>query len=569
MLIERSYDFGKTWHVYRYFAHNCAESFPGVPQRHPQNLTDVICESRYSGVEPASFGEVIYRVLLPSVRIDNPYSKQVQNLLKMTNLRINFTKLHTLGDDLLDKREEIQEKYYYGITDMVVRGSCSCYGHASRCLSMPGVDPKPDMVYGRCECTHNTKGRNCEKCEDFFNDLPWSPAVGKQTNACKKCNCNNHATSCHFDPAVYDASGKVSGGVCDGCIHNTMGTHCEQCKPFYYRDPERSLQDPEVCRSCDCDPVGSTDGGICDSNTDPINSLLAGSCHCKTNVEGRRCDVCKNGFWNFTKDNPDGCQPCTCNTEGTINNQGCNILSGECTCKRYVTGRDCNQCLPEYYGLSEKQDGCEPCDCDPGGAFDNNCDVISGQCKCRENLTGRRCNVPKQQHFVASLEFFTYEAELSKGSPTCQVVIREPYRDGRPNTWGGLGFMKVPENAYIEFDNIDNIRTSMEYDVEIRYEPKLPGDWEDVGITLIRPGPTDPNGPCAHVTENDDYRKVSLPSNARRVPADFPFCLEGGQTYTIRLDFNRYKYNQDTPTASVLIDSVSTFFVPLYCKYIV
>lgn len=197
MLVERSYDFGKTWHVYRYFAYNCHESFPGIPTV-SHNITDVICDSRYSSVEPSKHGEVIYRVLPPNMNIANPYADHVQNVLRVTNLRINFTKLHSLGDTLLDDRDEIQEKYYYAISNMIVRGSCSCYGHASRCLPLDGVETNfPDMVHGKCECTHNTKGLNCEQCEDFYNDLPWNPAFGKQTNACKrKCKI--------FDPFFFE-----------------------------------------------------------------------------------------------------------------------------------------------------------------------------------------------------------------------------------------------------------------------------------------------------------------------------------------------------------------------------
>lgn len=58
MLIERSYDFGKTWKVYRYFAYDCAESFPAAPTTPIRNIQDVICESRYSDVAPSAEGEV-------------------------------------------------------------------------------------------------------------------------------------------------------------------------------------------------------------------------------------------------------------------------------------------------------------------------------------------------------------------------------------------------------------------------------------------------------------------------------------------------------------------------------
>lgn len=552
MLIERSYDFGKTWHIYRYFSHNCPESFPGIPEDF-RNITDIVCDDRYSGVEPSKNGEVIFRVLPPNMKVPDPYAPHVQNMLKMTNLRINFTKLHNLGDTLLDDRHEIQEKYYYAINNMIVRGSCSCYGHASRCLPLDPNDNSPtnqDMVHGRCECTHNTKGLNCEHCEDFYNDLPWKPALGKQTNACKKCNCNNHADSCHFDEVVFERSGRISGGVCDNCQHSTQGQHCEECMPFFYRDPLVDIGSPYVCRPCDCNTDGSVDDGICDS----ISDQEPGQCHCRTNVHGRQCDVCKEGFWNLNPSNPDGCQNCTCNTLGTVNNSGCNMFTGECSCKVNVAGQNCNECRPETYGLSEQPDGCTACDCDLGGSLDNMCDVVTGQCRCRDNMSGRRCENPIQNYFVPNLPIIVQaESHAAKcfGYLNHNCTRYEPNKD----------YMLISTGSEIEF-TVHDIPKTMTYDVEIKYMTQSPGQISDTFITLIRPETHEYPGETESCTPGDpQYEQrvpLNLPDNQRSVVALSDVCLERGKTYRVRLHFERLRGPQEeNSVVHILVDSLN------------
>ena len=57
--------------------------------------------------------------------------------------------------------------------------------------------------------------------------------------------------------------------------------------------------------------------------------------------------------------------------------------------------------------------------------------------------------------------------------------------------------MRAVEDSSLEF-KIDGITQSMEYDVVIRYEPQLPGQWEDAHFRIERLNGVDNDGPCTH-----------------------------------------------------------------------
>ncbi|XP_047453457.1 laminin subunit beta-4 isoform X2 [Mugil cephalus] len=582
MLVERSKDFGRTWKVFRYFAEDCSLYFPLVSDKPADSIDDVVCDSRYSGSEPSTDGEVVLKALDPIFEIENPYAPNIQDLITLTNIRVNFTDLFTLGDTLLSRRRRNpQDKYYYSLYNMVVRGSCFCNGHASRCTPAQGgrgdVFPEPGMVHGRCVCQHNTAGENCERCQDFHHDSPWRPGGENTADICRRCNCHGHSDSCHFDAAHYDASGGVSGGICDDCRHDRTGPHCERCRPFYYQDPQRAKDDPQACRPCDCDPAGSREAGPCDSRT--------GQCVCKGNVEGQRCDRCRPGFFSLTPDNPDGCQACQCHALGSVGS--CDPLTGSCECERWASGLHCDQCGAGFWGLGNSFLRCTSCNCDIGGAHGTTCSPEDGQCHCLPNMIGRRCTDPAPGHFLPSLNYFLYEAELAAplaggdSSSSSLFANGRGVRDGQtrrlarqrrqgqqsvipldpghalqliprhrstdpPVTWTGMGLVRVLEGAGLRF-TVDNLPSSMEYQLVINYEPETPSDWlASVSSITLSPGDE-------HCSVNPaGSTTVALPGQSR-VFLDSPLCLNAGGRYFVDIVF----HTQTTSDGSyILIDSM-------------
>jgi len=73
--------------------------------------------------------------------------------------------------------------------------------------------------------------------------------------------------------------------------------------------------------------------------------------------------------------------------------------------------------------MSDDLQGCKLCDCDIGGAFDNNCDQQTGQCTCRSNVMGRRCEQARPGYFVATLDWERYEAELARGIGVSTLLL--------------------------------------------------------------------------------------------------------------------------------------------------
>ncbi|XP_041655744.1 laminin subunit alpha-5 isoform X2 [Cheilinus undulatus] len=405
-VLERSIDFGQTYHPWQFFASSktdCIERFGQRSIERINNDNDIICTTEYSKIVPLENGEIVVSLVNGRPGAMNfSYSPVLREFTKATNIRLRFLRTNTLLGHLMGKAlrdPTVTRRYYYSIKDISIGGRCVCNGHAEACNAKDPNDP----YKLQCDCQHNTCGVSCDQCCPGFNQLPWKPATTYSANECEPCNCHRHSFDCYYDPEVDQRRGSIDshghyrgGGVCLNCQHHTTGVNCERCIPTYYRSPDHSIESPQACSRCNCQSQ-FTDG-TCEDFT--------GRCFCKPNYAGENCDTCASGFINFPDCYPVPTYPtdnnnnngeaktageiinCECSAAGTVDNS-CrpDPNTRTCVCKQGFTGDHCDTCAPGFHGLN-----CQPCQCSGHGCLDGSCDYVTGHGVCRSGFQGYNCD---------------------------------------------------------------------------------------------------------------------------------------------------------------------------------
>jgi len=445
IMVERSTDYGATFTPWHYLVTSPAsrecrakfgvQAFQGVIVR----VDQVLC-MEYSRYVPPEYNETMFIELNQKQRGDgspDPYTPGLQSWMNATAVRFSFSGLYRKFDSMATKW------HHYTVREIVVTGRCDCKGHGdgNHCPFNQSTGLRA------CQCEGNTCGVQCDQCCLLYNQFPWKPGSGAPwTNdaaaKCEACNCHNHADTCMFNQTVSDLGlsmsingSMIGGGVCLNCQHETEGLNCEKCKDYFYRPVGKNKSDADACQACLCNLNGTTNVtglsfGDCikDENALSVHpGKQPGDCYCKAFVQGRQCDTCKAGFYRLTQENPQGCIACNCHLDGTIGRSSVcqGDYHGQCNCKTNVVLRDCSQCKDGYYDLQDSDsNGCKFCDCDVGGTKSGQtCDKVTGVCHCQSHVIGRTCNRTESGFYYPDAHFIHAERNPYEQSVTYALHV--------------------------------------------------------------------------------------------------------------------------------------------------
>ncbi|XP_028399262.1 laminin subunit gamma-1-like [Dendronephthya gigantea] len=406
------------WHYLVTDSKKCEEVF-GVPYKDiPFPRNSVLCK-RYDRAAALETKENV-TIGLEGGRgtIFDEDEKELNTVLldwmNVTGVQLRFSGIRIFPDSLTHRWQ------HYVVREVEVEAYCHCHGHADG-INCPYNETIKDRV---CVCQEGTCGVQCGYCCPAYNQYPFKsgslgPFATDKDAACEKCNCYNHSDVCEYNATVAAGANDCSygnnatndecsmdilgrykgGGVCIGCKDNTEGINCQRCVPKFYREQGKSHWEKDACQPCDCFVNGTdntTRNGVeyldCvrdvkkqqsleTCNCKPrsrsafvLTGILKGSfslqnspgqCLCKNKTTGRRCDLCVDGYYNLTAENPRGCLACLCTTEGTVNASiNCHQDNGVCSCKPRVIGDKCSECQNGTFNLADENEyGCTVCMC--------------------------------------------------------------------------------------------------------------------------------------------------------------------------------------------------------------
>ena len=218
LYIERSTDFGQSYQTYHYFSMSCESTYGVTPDviAPVSNEQQPLCSS-FSDPRPGLLS-FLPTSLRPSAN-DSVLgvSEEVYQFLTATNIRVVLDQQYIVAGMPPDD-PQFAGSYYYGISDVTVIASRQCFGHASTLnLTLSGESV--------CSCQHGTAGDHCDRCMDFYQDVPWQRHRASEPFQCQSeyqhcfsCLCNwwlfhmHHTSVCTAYSAGHVAAG--GGGVC-------------------------------------------------------------------------------------------------------------------------------------------------------------------------------------------------------------------------------------------------------------------------------------------------------------------------------------------------------------------
>ncbi|CAG0918509.1 unnamed protein product [Notodromas monacha] len=222
----------------------------------------------------------------------------------------------------------------------------------------------------RCECSKEYNGTSCQDpSRGYYRwrkpDFIKSENIVDFVGISRPCQCHNHAQYCDKE-----------SGSCINCGGNTMGMHCDICKPGYYGDPRLG-----PCKPCACPTLERNYASTCHAGSYSSDYV----CNCKQGYAGKRCNTCDYGFYGDPMTADGQCLPCNCNPYGSTSDM-CDKDTGQCPCKRGTSGRSCHICS-RFPPMIMTEYGCQPCNDGCAGALLEDLEY-QGKLLREANITG-------------------------------------------------------------------------------------------------------------------------------------------------------------------------------------